>query len=65
MPPLGAIIKFVCILGLIGLVVAAVISAAAIIVPVVVLALASWLIYKHLSAKPRYVGRIVKGADEN
>jgi hypothetical protein len=41
-------------LGLIGLAVAAVVGAAVVVVPVVVLAVIGWQIYRHVRARPRY-----------
>jgi hypothetical protein len=53
MPPLGKILLWVGILGLIGLAVSLVIGAAIVIVPVVVLCLGGWYIYKR-ARRPRY-----------
>ena len=54
MPPLGAIIVTVGTLGLIGLGVAAAIGAAVVVVPLLLLAVIGWRIYRHVQAKRRY-----------
>jgi low temperature requirement protein LtrA len=51
--PIGKIFLWVSVLGLIGLVVALVIGAAIFIVPVVVLGIAGWYIYKR-ARRPKY-----------
>ena len=54
MPPLGAIIVMVGTLGLIGLGVAAAIGAVVVVVPIMLLVVIGWRIYRHVQAKRRY-----------
>ena len=51
--PIGFIIKWVCILGLIGLCVGLFIGAAVIVVPVVVTGVVGLLIYRKVSLRRR------------
>ena len=53
MPPLGKILLWVSVLGLIGIAVSLVIGAAIVIVPVVGLGIAGWYVYKRIR-RPRY-----------
>ena len=53
MPPLGKILLWASVLALIGLAVSLVIGAAIVIVPVVVVGLGGWYVYKRVR-RPRY-----------
>jgi hypothetical protein len=54
MPPLGKILKLMCILALIGLAVALLIGAAIVVVPVAIVGFLGLYIYKRQTGRVRY-----------